>query len=60
MSYYAPILSTPVIAGWQGIFTSAQQAAEGLQRKRSKVTPDYRLNSPTIHKQTQDNQKMRI
>lgn len=60
MSYYALIFSTPVIAGWQGIFTSAQQAAEGLQRKRSKVTPDYRLNSPTIHKQTQDNQKMRI
>lgn len=56
MSYYASILSTPVIniAGWQGIFTSAQQA-EGLQRKRSKVTPDYRLNSPTINKQTQDN-----
>ena len=26
MSYYAPIFSTPVIAGWQGIFTSAQQA----------------------------------
>lgn len=59
MSYYTPILSTPVIVGWQGIFTSAQQAEE-LQRKRFKVTPDYRLNSSTIHKQTQDNQKRRI
>ena len=30
MSYYAPILSTPVIAGWQGIFTSAQLAANKI------------------------------
>ena len=25
MSYYVPVLSTPVIAGWKEKFTSAQQ-----------------------------------